>query len=572
MTKKPPRGRPDTAPADGGFWVGGWWVEPNADRLRQGERLVRVEPKVMDVLVYLASRAGDVVSRQDLERDVWRGALVGYDAVTKTVIKLRQALGGEARDRGYIETIPKRGYRLVAEVVVGAQAGGSVSAVEEPIPSPSHPERRRFWAVVLPATAIAALLLYLVALVPDKAPDATDRSPASTAVTPAGQTRVVVLPFEVLGQVPDQLYLARGLTADLIGALSSFSGLLVTAGPISGGAENGEGPIADGAGYEVWGGVKRTGDRIQAEVRLTQASSGRQLAIERYDRPFADLFEMQDDISNRLAMALSATLTKAEQRRVARRFTRSVTAYDLFLQGQSLLLVRRAPENVEARSLYLRAISEDPTFARAYAGLALTYAAEYRNQWASDGAASLARAQRIAETAAEIDPTLPEVHWALGYVKAQQRRHQEAVQHLDRALVLDPRFADALALKGGIKTYAGAPAETIPLVRQAMRLNPTAGYLYFMILGRAYFFLDDQPQAVINLREATLRNPEILEAHVFLAAALERGGKHDEAAWEADEVRAIQPDFSTRTWLDTYPMTDREQARELIAALARLGL
>ena len=572
MTKEPPRGRPDSAPADGGVRVGGWWVEPNADRLQQGERLVRVEPKVMDVLVYLASRAGEVVSRQDLERDVWRGALVGYDAVTKTVIKLRQALGDESRDPRYIETVPKRGYRLVAEIACGAAAGGSDRILQKSLRPRTYPKPNLIWAVALLGVAFAALLLFLAALAPEESPGTADQSPTSNAVTPVAPTRVVVLPFAVLGQDPDQLYLARGLTADLIAALSRFSGLIVTAGPGGGSVEDSMNGSTSGAGYKVWGAVKRTGDRIQAEVRLTQASSGRQLTIERFDRPFADLFEIQDDISNGLAKALSVTLTKAERRRVARRYTHSVTAYDLFLRGQARLLVRRAGDNAEARSLYRRAIAEDPTFARAYAGLALTYAAEYRNQWVRDGAGSLARALSVAETAAEIDPSLPEVHWALGYVKAQQRRHPEALQHLDQALRLDPRFADALALKGGIKAYTGAPAETIPLVREAMRLNPGAGYLYFMILGRAYFFLDDQDQAVINLREAALRNPEILEVRVFLAAALERGGQHEEAAWEAEEVRAIQPDFSTRTWLETYPMTDRKQARELIAALARLGL
>jgi len=108
--------------ADDGLRVGAWWVDPKGGELRQGETQVRVEPKVMDVLIYLASRAGEVVARRDLEQDVWRGALVGYDAVTKTVIKLRHALGDESRDPRYIETVPKRGYRLIADVALDPQA------------------------------------------------------------------------------------------------------------------------------------------------------------------------------------------------------------------------------------------------------------------------------------------------------------------------------------------------------------------------------------------------------------------------------------------------------------------
>jgi hypothetical protein len=105
-----------------------------------------------------------------------------------------------------------------------------------------------------------------------------------------------------------------------------------------------------------------------------------------------------------------------------------------------------------------------------------------------------------------------------------------------------------------------------------MRRNPGAGYLYFMILGRAYYFLDDQVQAVINLREAVVRNPGILEVRVYLAAALERGGDRQAAEWEAEEIRAIDPNFSAQAWLETYPMTDPRQRERLISALDPLGL
>ena len=357
--------------------------------------------------------------------------------------------------------------------------------------------------------------------------------------------RRISVAFDVLGDDPDQLYLARGLTADLIADLSQLSGLTVTGLGGRNNAADVKETASAGIRYEVWGGVQRVGDRIRAEVRLTDATSGRQLSVERYDRPFEDLFEVQQDIRNRLAKALMVTLSEVENTRVAHRYTRSVEAYDLFLRARSQLLVRREDQNRRARDLYLRAISRDPGCARAYAGLALTYAYAYRNQWTGDGAVALERASTMAETAAGIDPTLPEVHWTLGYVKVQQRRHQEALAHLDQALRLDPGFADALALKGGIKTYTGRPRRAIPLARAAIQLNRSAGYLYYMILGRAYFFIDDQVQALINLREAVMRNPEVLEVRVFLAAALERAGEQRDAEWEAEEIRAIHPHFST---------------------------
>jgi tetratricopeptide (TPR) repeat protein len=194
------------------------------------------------------------------------------------------------------------------------------------------------------------------------------------------------------------------------------------------------------------------------------------------------IFGSHRQIGTQLAKALSLRLNETELKRIAHRYTTSVAAYDLFLKAQSELLVRSASNNERARELYLQAVSLDPAFARAYSGLALIYAGNYRNQWVDDREPELHQALKFANSAKEIDPTLPEIHWVLGYVKTQQRRHSEAAAHLDDALKLDPRFADALALKGGIKTYTGRPAETIPLLRQAMRLNPAAGYLYFMTL------------------------------------------------------------------------------------------
>jgi TolB-like protein/Tfp pilus assembly protein PilF len=383
---------------------------------------------------------------------------------------------------------------------------------------------------------------------------------------------VSVHPFDVLGDDPEQQYLARGLTADLIAQLSRLSELHVTAAATSSAAAAAPDQEAGKDLYAVWGGVRRDGQLLEVEVRLVESKSGRQLWVQRFARPFDDIFEIQREIGTQLAEALSLRLNETELKRIAHRYTTSVAAYDLFLKAQSELLVRSASNNERARDLYLQAVSLDPAFARAYGGLALIYAGNYRNQWGGEREHELDQALKYANSAKQIDPTLPEIYWILGYVKTQQRRHSEALAHLDAALNLDPRFSDALALKGGIKTYTGKPAETIPLLRQAMRLNPAAGYLYFMTLGRAYFFLDDYEQAIINLQEALSRNPVNLEVRVYLAAALQLGGNQDEAEWQAEEVRSIQPDFTVSAMLETYPMVDSKQLAKLSSALEQIGL
>ena len=188
------------------------------------------------------------------------------------------------------------------------------------------------------------------------------------------------------------------------------------------------------------------------------------------------------------------------------------------------------------------------------------------------GDTALERAQKVARTALQIDPEIAEVYWVLAYVSAQERLHEKALRLLRKATSLDRSFADAYALMGGIYTYIGRSEETPALIRTAIRLNPEAGYLYFLLLGRAYFFLGDWEQASINLDEALERNPANLEAHIYKAAVLESSGDHEGAIWEKEEIFALQEDFDAAAWLSTYPMTDHGHVQRLLSSLTRSAL
>jgi tetratricopeptide (TPR) repeat protein len=264
----------------------------------------------------------------------------------------------------------------------------------------------------------------------------------------------------------------------------------------------------------------------------------------------------------------AAHCRKCGNARPARRHTTSLEAYDHFLRAQALFLARGARENVEARELYRRAVEVDPRFARAYAGLAMTYAMEGRLTGGAAGA--LDRALALAQTAREIDPDIAEVQWALGFVHTQARRYPQALESLQRTIDLNPSFADAHALMGGIHTYIGEPAKSIPLLRTAMRLQPEGGYLYFLLLGRAYFFEGDMEQALVNLRAAAVRNPADVESRLYIAAAFVESGNRQAAEWEAEEIRALERGFSPRKWLASYPLASEAHRARLRQALATL--
>jgi DNA-binding winged helix-turn-helix (wHTH) protein/TolB-like protein/Flp pilus assembly protein TadD len=527
--------------------IGDWRVDPATNELARGGEVVRIEPKAMEVLMALAARPGEVIGREALLAAVWPGVVVGDEALTQSIIKLRRALGDQPRSPSYIETISKRGYRLVAPV-------------GDPPPPQTPRARVRVGVAALAAIALAAGLgaHYFDAF----APPPLERAEAvDKAVT------VTVLPLESVGPGEQHAYLARGIGADLMTDLSRLSGLRLIAPT---------GDATKAARYLVAGSVQREADSLRIHVRLIDARTREQLWSQRFDRPFGDLFAIQSEIGRNLAEQLPARIGEAEHARLARRHTASLEAYDSFLRAQALFLVRRGEENHQARALYARAIELDPKFARAYAGLAMTYAMEYRHQGAAahlpHTQAALQRALELAQTARQIDDDSPDVHWALGFVQVQARRHRDAIRSLERAIALNPSYADAYAFIGGIYTYVGEPAKSIPLLRTALRLNPDGGYLYYLLLGRAYLFENDVQQALINLREAVGRNPDDVEARVFLTAALVARDDRPAAEWEADQILVRHEGFSLRAWLETYPMTSTRQQEKLARLVAKVGL
>ena len=557
--------------------IGSWHANRTINELGRDGATVRVEPKVMEVLVVLADRAGEVVSRDDLLAAVWPGVVVGDDALTQCIIKLRKALGDNPRSPTYIETISKRGYRLIAPVA----RSDPVQPKSDSAPATQgargrellhRKASRRHGIHSLGMAASVAVVLVWAGFhffasrsqpmaVPHAGFDVTDDDKT-------GLLNVSVLPFETVGAGPEQSYLARGISNDLMTDLSQLSGLRL----IGASRNTASGGAATTAHYVVSGSVQRDGAILRVNVRLTDSRTNEQIWSQRFERPFGDLFTIQDDVSRGLLAQLPGQITDAEHRQVAKRYTSSPDAYEYFLHAQALFLARRLEENDQARVYYQKALDLDPQFARAYAGLAMTYAMDYRYQKSAEPSASLARALELAETARTIDPDIAEAYWALGFIHAQARGYDEAIASLQKAIELNPSYADAYALLGGIYTYVGQAARSIVLLRTGLRLNPDGGHLYFLLLGRAYLFENDIEQALINLREALRRNPGDLEAHIYLAAALVANGNRSAAEWEVAEIRARDADFSMHDWLETYPLSSERYKQRLLELTAPLHL
>ncbi|MGB5638788.1 MAG: winged helix-turn-helix domain-containing protein [Sedimenticolaceae bacterium] len=549
------------------FLVGDWTVDPAANRLSRLDEEVRVEPKVMRVLTYLAERRGEVVSRHDLEANVWTGTIVTDDAVTNAIIKLRKALGDSAREPLYVETIAKSGYRLIAETSMleaTPDAGGA------PGPRERHPPRGQpSWLKILflGLLVLSGVLFFWFTA----SPPSVDPKPAEPRPV------VAVLPFENLSGDSEQAYFSNGITEDLITDLSKIGGLRVVARnsafAYKGSTETEQQIGAElGARYLVKGSVRRSNDRLRINVRLTDTADGSNRWAERYDRQISDILPLQDEITQKIVAALQVTLSSGDRERLARDYVANVEAYDLFLRGMDHYGRRSGEDNALARQYYEQAIEVAPGFARAYAGLALTLTTSAVNGWGGSLKQSLAEAETLVNEAMRLDDTLPQVHFVMGQVNMYRRDYTAALDDVARAIELTPSYADAYALLAWILHFAGRPEDGLGAIDQAIDLNPRVPAVYHLVQGALWYELKEYDKAVRTLELAVGSNPSYQLAHVFLAASYAAAGNLDDANWQVTEALNLNPDFSLSDVERGAPIRDPGYRERFLRDLQSAGL
>lgn len=572
------------------FRLGTWIVDPAANRIRRGEDEARLEPKVMCVLLLLAERQGQVVSRSDLEERAWPRMLVSDEAVTNTLIKLRKALGDDARNPTFIETIAKSGYRLIAEVAPleamtyeAPPADMPMRAAPPPTVAGRVPDADKPWPAateIAPSGAWrkAALVVLLVLIGLGWLVDQQFQIvPGKQQTTAAEPHAIAVLPFENLTRDPEQDYFTDGITEDLITDLSKLSSLRVVARSSVMAYRNTtdtDHQIGLGLGvrYIVRGSVQRAGQRLRINVRLTDAREDRNRWAERYDRELSDIFRMQDEITARVVAALEIELAPGERRRLTRKYVTSVEAYDEFLRGLDLLGRRSGDDNDVAKAHFQQAIALEPRFARAYAGLAQAYAQDAVYNRGPQVVQSLARAEILARRGLEIDNTLPQLRFVIGMVEMFNGKLETATAEVVRAIELKPSYADGYGLLARIMHFAGRPQEGREALAQAIKLNPRVPALYRMVEGALLYQLERHDEAIEQLTASVNVSPSLLLSHLYLAAAYAGLNRLDEAKWAVDEILSFNPDFTT-AYLDYgFPMRDQLFRQRFLHDLRRAGL
>lgn len=551
-----------------GFDLSDWRVSPREGLITRGDEDVHLEPLAMEVLVYLVRHAGEVISRESLEKEVWRGAVVSYDAVTNTIIKLRKALQDNARQPRYIATIPKKGYQLIADINWHEEAAPEKHGRDTTPKTTSSDHKARRWhpgaglmLAILAGIGLLALIWYGIG------------GNGQMSHPPS----IVVLPFVNLSDDPRQAYLADGITEDITTDLSRMSGIRVLAGNTALNYKDKQ-AVPEQVGKELdvqfvlKGSVQQLGGELRVNAQLVDTATGYNAWAERYDRKVSEVFAVQDDVTQSIVSALALNLTSQEKQHLAKQATANLQAYDYFQEGQRLYKISTRQTNQQAYVMYRKAIELDPAYGRAYGAMAVVMAMNYRRDWTDNPVEALDRALQLAKKAVELDESAPQTWWALGFVYLAHKDFVQAEQAAMQSIEVAPNYADGYGLLGIINSYRGKPERAIAFNDKGIRLNPYYSHEYLVTYGLAYYILGHYAKAIDVLEKAQTRNPNHINVKLILCASYVRVGRQSDAEWVATELQSLTPSANITSIARTIPLTRDDIRRALFADLRRAGL
>ena len=491
---------------------------------------VAVEPQVFDLLVYLVENRDRVVSKDDLIASVWGGRIVSDSTLTSRINAARKAIGDSGIEQKLIRTVARKGLRFVGGVETAAGAQEEIRESMRPaLPLPDRPA-------------------------------------------------IAVLPFTNMTGDPNEDYFSDGITEDIITALSKLRWFFVIARNSSfvykGKAVHMK-QIAEelGVGYVVEGSVRRGGDRLRITAQLNDVATGSHIWAERYDRNIADVFAVQDEITEAIVAAIEPQLYAAESFHARRKPPDSLDAWELVMRALSHYWRVTRQDNVVAQALLEKATAIDPNYGQALGVLATSHVFTAHMGWA-DRATAMPIAERAALEAIHADGEDPWAHYALGGVYLFARRFDDALAEFEAALRLNPNFSLAQGYYGLALAYCGRPDEAELAAQRALRASPRdpLSGIYFGIAAYAQYVGRNYEEAMRLAREGIRQRGDFVGAHRVLTAAAGMAGRTDVAKAALQELRRAQPNISLAWIAKEMPIRDAAEMEHYLDGLRSAGL
>jgi TolB-like protein/Flp pilus assembly protein TadD len=540
-------------------------LDVRAYELRRKGRAVRLERQPMDLLILLVEQRGQLVTRSQIVDRLWgKDVFVDVETGVNTAIrKVRQALRDSPETPEFIETVPGKGYRFIAEVSRAAVAGSAAPMSVEGSPQAAAAPRRSLRMPVLAALALSALAAGVL------------WSVWRNGSVPSS-VRIAVLPFANLSGDPEREYLAEGLAEELIASIGQVDPdrLTVVARTSTLGYKDSGKSIADigrelGAGYVVESSVREESGRLRVTSKLIRAADQVQVWSESFDREPVSMLGLQRELSVAIAERIRLRLSPDRLAGLTRRHTENPDAYDLYLRGLYFAHRRTPATTRRAIEYYSQATALDPDYALAWAGIANAYAASQLNGDAPADAV-LPRAREAAARAVRAAPDLAETHHAAGYLNwCCEWNWPAAESGLRRALDLNPRFAVAHLVLGHALSQTGRHGEAQAAVQRARELDPLEPMMH-ALSSQVLFQARNYPEALAHAQQALVLDPEFWIGYMMRGQAYAQLGQTGPALEALAAGARLSGNNSKTLSLRGYVLAQAGRAAEARAVLTTL--
>src|SRR5271157_902232 len=489
-------------------------VDLRSGEVRHCGDKIKLQERPFQLLAALLRRPGEVVTREEMQQQLWpANTFVDFEhSINTAVNKLREALGDDAENPRFIETLPRHGYRFIAPVEL-VEANDSRPEVGKCLVPPKRQGARgkalqKRWVVAAIAGALVAILGTLVGL---NVAGLRSRLTAyawahnHAPVQVSHIESIAVLPLENLSRIPEEEYFADGLTDTLITDLAKVATLRVISRTSVMRYKGAMKPLPEIAreldvDAVVEGTVQRSGDRVRLTAQLLDARTDRHLWAETYERDSGEIIRLEAQAALSIAHEVSGRLTTAEETRLASKRTSNPQAFDAYLRGRYLWNDRTAEPASGAGAYFEQALRQDPGFALAYSGLADYYSVSW-GPWVD-----LPRAEDYARKAVALEPDLAEGHASLGIAIQYQGRFDDADRELRRAVDLNPNYVMAHHWYALHLLALGRVTEALGENDRARQLDPFSLPVNFLRAG-ILMSMHEYDRAVGQLETAKLINP-----------------------------------------------------------------
>ncbi len=532
------------------YEFGGFRVDPVRRVLLRDKQIVPLTPKLFDILLVLVQNSDRALDKDELMRMVWPDTVVEENNLTRNVSTLRRVLGETPGEHNYVVTVPGHGYRFVADVrelddqdtelVLETHTRAEITFEEEvstetQVEPVSHRDVvtnrwRNIWSRPRNVFVALSLLAGGSILAFHYVGNSGGTNPKQTA---SSVRSIAVIPFRSVGEISNEEYLRLGMADALITRLSNVKRITVLpTSTIFKYTEQQPEPRDIGRLLGVdsvlEGTVQRAGDRIRVTVQLVSVEDGRPLWADSFDEKWTNIFSVQDTISERIAEALTLTLTAEERGRLTKRDTADVDAYQLYLWGRYFWNKRNAEGFEKALDYFQRAASKDPNYALAYAGMADCYNL-LSSYYILPQKETYPKAKAAAIKALGLDNSLAEAHTSLAYVELNFDWDWPGAElEYKRALELNANYATAHQWYAWELMLLGRNDESIAEMQRARELDPFS-FAINTDLGLQAYYMRRFDAAIAQYLKALEMDPSSAPLHWYLVSAYAARGRFEDA-------------------------------------------